>query len=42
MSTVVLSVDPNHVDKSISVVFEVRAELTCWTFPVVPIGVDSG
>lgn len=42
VSTVVPSVEPNHVDKSISVVFEVRTELTCWTLPVVPMEVDSG
>lgn len=34
LSIVVPSVEPSHVDKSISVVLEVRTELTCWTFLV--------
>lgn len=37
--TVVPSVEPSHVDKSISVVLGVGTELTCWT---VPVEVDSG
>ena len=39
MSIVVPSAEPSHVDKSISVVLEVRTELPCWTFSV---EVDSG
>ena len=34
MSVAIPSVEPSRVDKSTSVVLEVRTELTCWTFPV--------
>lgn len=41
VSTVVPPVELSHVDMSISVVLGVRTRLTCCTFPVGPIGIDS-